>query len=201
METVKTSRRLLCIFGPERGNNIFGEGTFSDEEVERLSKREFPPQKIIKKAAKDHILVAVPANLSILSIEGQMPELFNSKHMYYWRHSNGSFAKRGGKATWCLIKRTPLYGSQEKSWQQQKEMLSGKQYVPDARTVIYASIITFVERGYRLFSSGFVRTADSDVESTRRVVVKFDEKCGMMFYCWDDSDTAQIIGCAVAEKF
>lgn len=199
MENVATSVSLRTYY-PYHGNRVFGIGTFSESDLKKLE-RKFIPQKLLDEADEDDILIAVPGSRSILSFEGQMPRLFNAKHMYYWRHNNGGFTKRSGEAAWRLIKKIPLANSQEKSWDEQKSMLSKNQYVPDTRTLIYAAIMLYKEKGEKMFSSGFVRTADTNGDPMSRVVMKFDKDYGIMFHYWPDAQTINIAGCAIGTKF
>lgn len=197
--------------GIERAKWHFGKDVFVEDEKE-LSEMVFS-KDFLKRYENTHILAAVPS-LSINDIRGKVSkldvqdktgrkiELFNSDYEYFRYHNGREFAKRRGKASWRLVQKNKLLGSQSKTWEDQKALLSVGQYVPDARIMIYIIVAYYLERKIELFGDYFIRTADvyTSRDSSQVVIKNLGGNNGLVLLCWNNLIHISGLGCAVARE-
>ena len=179
----------------------FGNDVFTESELKKLSETSFP-ENVLKECKDTHVLIAVPGKLSILDIQDKVDrELFNSRYEYF-RHYNGKhFTKRRDKTCWRLVRKTRLPNARLKTWEEQKALLSSKQYIPDTRVMIYVIITYYLEKKLKLFGNHFIRTADACASPNSRVVIKNPrDNHGLSVLCWHNSVHVDGLGCAVARK-
>lgn len=128
----------------------------TDQDLKDLAKIPFS-KPVLKELRNTHILVAV-FPLSILDIRKMNAELFYDQAWWY-KDKDDSFAKERGKASWQLIRKTPIPNSTSKNWSEQQKLLSKDDKVPTARVMVYTIIGHYLATDDRLFKKTWVRTS------------------------------------------
>jgi len=115
-------------------------------------------------AKSTHILVAVfPLSITDLIRVTKDPMFFGENWCY-----ERMFANSVDGAGWHLIRKTPVENSMDKKLGDQMALLSGNEYVPSARVIVYAMICHYLKVREKLFSGVHVRCRD--IEPMRRQI-------------------------------
>ncbi len=110
------------------------------------------------KAVKDtHILMAV-LPVSIMDLRRQHPQVFDPKFEGNAWYDDEPFANEKGVAQWVLVSKNIMFGSDNKSWNDQLTLLSAGAEPPSARVLVYAVTLYRLERGARLLPDILTRT-------------------------------------------
>lgn len=115
-----------------------------------------------------------PTAMSLLDVRFLKPSLFYRKEGEWYIKAQQKFA-RDNKTTdnWLMVKKEPVENSTSRTWDQQRELLSEVEYVPNAAEMSWF-ITTFYEvRGVRLFERIYVRCSDLGSDGLRVVVGHF----------------------------
>jgi hypothetical protein len=144
------------------GNNFFGIKEAMDhfgieptkDELQALDRVPFS-EDVLKECEDTHVLVAV-FFISILDIGEVIKLPFYSN--YIDKYKDQGFAQNKGKVIWCLIKKTPVHDSVNKTWTEQCALLSSHDEVPSAQIIVYSIIGYYLKFKKQLFENAWVRT-------------------------------------------
>jgi len=122
------------------------------------------------KCRQTHLLVAV-LPISVLEIRSRVSfKMFCEKSWY----DNTWFARQNGKASWQLIRKTPVPSSARKTWTEQRRLMSNHEDTPSAREMVYAVISNYLATGQRLLGDIYVRCSDVLTVTHRVSIGRFD---------------------------
>jgi len=102
-----------------------------------------------------HILTAVVVPMSILDVRRVDSSLFYASTGGW--HENEKFAKNKGTIGWHLVRKTPVEGSTDRTWNEQQKLLGQDDETPSARAMILTIIGYYRATGERLFPNVYVR--------------------------------------------
>lgn len=140
-----------------------------------------------------------PKALSLLDIRSAKPAHFYSKTEGWY--ANQAFARDDMTGTgWLAAKKTPVNGSTNKNWNEQKALLSSAEYVPNAAEASWFITVFYDVRGVRLFENVYVRTSSLDSDGDRVDVGVFDTRGLNINSYWDYLCNGDL-GLASARKF
>lgn len=140
----------------------------SDTDLDVLKTlKEIPFSESVLNTHKDtHILVAV-LPLSIIDIQSRVdPRLFFKGWKSCFERASApwcndwQFAHESGVVQWMLIRKNDVPGSRNKLWSEQVELISPDEEIPNARVLLYTSILNYLHTGELLFRDCRVRTSD-----------------------------------------
>lgn len=195
-ERARTIMGFKNFFGIEEATQYFGINP-SKRDLIKLEKIPFSP-KVLHACKKTHILVAV-LPISILQIR------INIEPRLWYLHNDGwydrcFFAKDRGEASWQLIRKNPIPGSMNKSWEEQQELLSKYEEVPPrARVLVYSVLGHFLQTGRRLFKDSYTRCSDIEPENSHVVVGLFDDQ-GLYITQFLDNHRFDSLGMSTVRK-
>jgi hypothetical protein len=111
-----------------------------------------------------------------------------------------NFAKHTDQPSWCLIRKTPVKNSLDKTWSEQQLLLDHQtDEIPLSRQIIYTTVLHFLDTGERLFRNSYVRTSDVDSDGDH-VNVGFFGEGGFYINGWSDIDQFSSLGVASARN-
>ena len=155
----------------EQAREIMGQNFFGIEEAimhcgvspsnqQIAALAEIPFMDDVLESHKDtHILIAV-FPISILEItSGNSPIL--SSHVGK-QHKNEKFIESKGTTGWQLVRKTPIEGSTDKTWDEQQALLGKDNEIPSARVMAYTIIGHYLATGEQLFIDVWARCSDLD---------------------------------------
>lgn len=120
---------------------------------------------ILHACRNSHALVAV-LPLSIMNLK-KIKKVVKARLFYPqdWYESE-SFARAKGVASWELIRIDPIDKSRNKSWDEQRKMVLQSEYILPARTLIYATLLSFYATGGTwLLGKNSVRCSDKILDN------------------------------------
>ncbi len=151
--------------------------------------------------ANGYILVPMPhEHLSVLDVRNLDNKLFYSKTGGWYEEQKFARDERTGPYTsWLAIKKTVVNGSLNKSWNDQNELLSDVEHVPNAAELTWAVTIYYKVRGVYLFPDTYARVSSLDSGGNRVGVGVFDARGLSVGNRWDDDRSR--LGLSSARKF
>jgi hypothetical protein len=234
---VKLSRHgnLKSFTSQERAREIMQHNCFGVEEAIKHfgvnpSKREFAAlanvpftEETLNACKHTHVLVAV-FPLSILDIRSRVDrDLFScnclgnshpdSTHENFW-YNKQAFAEDRGQIGWHLVRKTPVPGSDMKTWNEQQKFLGKDEEMPSARVMVYTMVGRYLSTRQRLFAKipenrrwgkpwerPYIRCSDSLSSDNHVVVGCFDYNDGVSIERWYlDDKWYDDVGIAPARK-
>lgn len=165
----------------------------TDEQFESLNTIPFPGH-MLNLCAESHILVA-DIGLSMENVLRITPEVqrsnssnrrkkcpvvYNSTDTWWSRESFAT--ESDSKATWRLIRKSPVENSINKTWQEQSRLIAGSPAeIPSAREMFYTIMLYHLVTQERLFEETTVWTRSISSHETRVYIGSFDDD-GMVIY-------------------
>jgi len=161
------------------------------------------PSKEVLEWCRDNgfMVVAGPSRpTSLLDIRQLERNHFYSKEGGWYANDGETFAK-SDKATcrWLMLRKEPVPDSTNKSWSEQKRLLSSLEAVPNAAEQVWGMTTYKAVRGVYLFPSMYVRTSSVDSGGARVRVGHFDEY-GLYVHCWGDHGRYDSLGVSSSRK-
>lgn len=181
------------------GKNYFGvketikylEANPSKWQLTYLAKIPFS-KKILMSMKDTHILIAI-FPMSILDIRRYIEnkKLFHSNQVWYKKlfcnqnrynslfysqdwYNEQAFAKKKGEVGWCLIRKTPVVNSTNKTWNKQQVILDKDKKIPTAQVMVYSIVGHFLATGEKLFKNVYVRTSSLNSDGNHIIIGNFD---------------------------
>lgn len=170
---------------PEEVMEARGGVFYTNEQMKALAES-LPSEEMLKwcKGNGYAVMPAPPRPMSVLGVRSLKYDLF-------WLKNGGWFIEqefaREDKTLfgWLAIKKAPVANSTSKNWNDQKNLLSVLEEVPNAAEIIWF-ITTYLEvRGVRLFTGVYVRTSSRDEEGDRVFVGLFLSALVDLSAYWD----------------
>lgn len=161
------------------------------------------PSREVLKWCRDNgfMVVAGPARpTSLLDIR----ELKRS-HFYIqeggWLADDTETFARNDKATcrWLVLSKEPVPGSTNKTWNEQRKLLSNLEVTPNVAEQVWGLTTYKVVRDVYLLTSLYVRTSTVDSHGCRVGVGDFDEG-GLGVHGWDVDDRYDYLGVSSSRK-
>lgn len=124
-----------------------------------------------------YMLVATPpTDTNLLQVRDFDNQLFYSKSKGWYAEGKEKFARddvvKAGE--WLMVRKEPYPDSRRKNWDEQKNLLTEVEHVPNAPEVSYAITAYFKVRGVYLLKGVYVRTSSVDADGDRVFVGRFD---------------------------
>ncbi len=132
-------------------------------------------------------------------------EVREMKSGYFYSKSGGWYADqkfaRNDKADtrWIMVRKEPVPGSTNKTWNEQQALLSDVEITPNAAEFVWAVTTYRAVRDVYLFGSIYARTFLVDSGGDRVYVGSFDDK-GLNVYSWHGDNRHSNVGVSSARK-
>ena len=161
------------------------------------------PSKDVLEWCRDNgfMVVAGPSRpTSLLDIRELERSHFYTKEGGWYANDSETFA-RNDKATcrWLILRKEPVPGSTNKTWNEQEKLLSEVEVVPNAAEMVWGMTAYKAVRGVYLLSSVYVRTSSVGSFGDRVGVGLFGEG-GLGVHCWYDRDRYDLLGVSSSRK-
>ena len=171
---------------------------FSYDQKQYTSFRKTLPGPEIINWCREHgfMLVAGPsATLSLLDILELDPSQFFSSAKDGWYCLLQHLFSRLDKVQpqWLILRKTFVPGSLKRIWCEQEELISEREYIPNAAQCVWGIHLYLLVRGKRLFPRHFVRTSSVDSRG-RRVTIGLNSEDGMVIDAWKKDFADNSIG-------
>ena len=173
---------------------------YSPEQIEQLAST-LPSEDVLRslKSGGYGLMPQPPSAFSLLDVRAiEAPLFYTPTGGWYEKQLFASTNKTG--AGWLAIRKTPVNGSTNKSWEEQNNLLSGFEIVPSAAEMSWFITTFYKVRGIRLFEKVYVRCSDIDSGGSHVDVGLFDVWGLDVFSSWDSKRLA-FLGLASARKF
>ena len=141
--------------GADETNRFLG-AQLSFDDLQNLMTVRFSPA-VLEESREDYVLVAC-ASLSLIDVLEAHPELFYAESNFGYEKE--AFAVNKVEAGWQLVRKNPIIGSIDKTWDEQCELLGPDEQVPSASVLAQAIVLHYLKTGERLFEKVYVRTSD-----------------------------------------
>lgn len=159
-----------------------------------------PAADVLKWCKDDgHAVVAgSPKAASLLEVRSGKSDHFYSKTEGWYADRDQKFS-RADKVSlrWLMVRKAPVPDSINKNWEEQFDLLSMVESVPNAAEMSWFITVFYDVRGVRLFEDVCVRTSSRDSFGNRVGVGDFGAKG--LYVQWDD-DRHNVLGLASARR-
>lgn len=158
---------------------------YTDDQITALAES-LPSKDALKwcRANNNALIPAPPTAMSLLDVREIKSAHFYSKTGGWYTEQK--FARKDKTSFgWLAIKKTPVVCSTSKNWNEQNELLSALETVPNTAEMSWFITTYFEVRGIRLFESIYVRTSSLD-SSGNRVTVGYFDSDGLLVGLWHD---------------
>ncbi len=147
------------------------------------------------------LVAGPPEPMSLLGIRELNPEYFFPRTRG-WYYSERERFSRDEKATtkWLKLRKGPLPGSTDKSWNEQIALLSDVEYVPNDAEVEWGITAYKAVRGVYLLPNVLVRTASRDGVVQGHVYMGYFAEQGLHISGYWDASRSVPLGIASARK-
>ena len=201
------------IAGYESARRILGDDFISPSDVATAHRVSYTkdqldyfvktlPEESVLRWAKENgyaVVAGPPTPTSLLDTRSLNPKLFWTQSGGWYDNEN--FARNDKAATnWLIIRKEPVPNSTNKNWNEQLQLLSKDEQVPNSGEIGWF-ITTFYEvRGVRLFERIYVRTSSVASVGGRVGVGGFDGD-GLVVGSYWDGGRGYGLGVAASRKF
>lgn len=173
---------------PEEVATAYGF-SYSDEQLEHFADTLPDTQTILWLRANGYMLIAgPPTEMNLREVRELENKLFYSK-TEGWYAENGQTFSREDKVVageWLAIRKEAVPNSFSKTWNEQQDLITEDEHVPNAPTVSYAVTAYYKVRGIYLLRGKYVRTSSVSADGVHIIVGCFDEDGLGVFNYWDD---------------
>jgi len=173
---------------PEEVANTYGV-SYTDEQLEHFIYTLPDTQTILWLRANGYILIAgPPTELNLLEVRELDNKLFYSKTEGWYAKDKEKFAKddKISDGEWLALRKEAVPNSFSKKWNEQQELITKVERVPNATEVSYAITAYYKVRGIYLLSEKYVRTSSIDAGGNHVFVGCFVEDGLSILNYWDD---------------
>ena len=172
---------------------------YTDKQIVALAKN-LPSQKALKECKEDgYAVVPGPPNaMTLLGIRKIWPCLFYSKEGGWY--ADQEFARKDKTSSgWFPFKKTSVFNSVNRTWNEQEGLLSTSERVPNAAEMCWFILIYFLVLSIRLFKCFYVRTSSIDSDGDHVSVGLFGSEGLYVGKCWN-SERHSNIALSAAKK-
>lgn len=181
-------------FGIEDAIKYFGVNP-SKQQIATLEEIPFSPEVLIT-CKNTHILIATfPMSINDIRKLDEQKVLFYSQTWY----DKLPFSDYKSELMWILVRKTPVDGSLNKTWNEQRRATPNDEGVTSAKVIVYTMIGHYLSTGVRLFENENIRCHDIDKDG-RHVCVGFFGNIGMSIYACGDSDIDTKLGSSATKN-
>lgn len=186
---------------PEEVATAYGT-SYSDEQLEHFADTLPDMQTILWLRANGYMLIAGPSTeMNLLQVRELDNKVFYSKTEGWYAKDKEKFARtevvKAGE--WLAIRKDEVPNSFSKTWQEQQDLITEDEHVPNAPEVSYAVTAYFKVRGIYLLRGKYVRTSSVDADGDHVYVGDFGGGGLRVDDYWDD-DRDDRIGVSSARK-
>jgi len=162
--------------------------SYTDEQLEHFADTLPDRQSILWFRANGYMLIAgLPTEINLLQVRELDNKLFYSKTEGWYAKYKEKFAKddtvKAGE--WLAIRKGAVPNSFSKTWNEQQDLITEVEHVPNAPEVSYAVTAYFKVRGIYLLRGKYVRTSSVDADGNHVLVGDFDEGGLYVDYYWN----------------
>ena len=113
-----------------------------------------------------------PNNINLLHVRDLDNQLFYSKSEGWYAEGQHTFSREDvvKAGQWLMVRKEPYANSRKKTWDEQKNLLTDVEHVPNAPEVSYAVTAYYKVRDVYLLKGVYVRTSSVDADGGRVVV-------------------------------
>lgn len=152
--------------------------SYTDEQLEHFADTLPDTETILWLRANGYMLIAgPPTELNLLQVRELDNKVFFSKTEGWYANDKEKFARddvvNGGQ--WLAIRKEAVPNSFSKTWNEQQDLITEDEHVPNASEVSYAVTAYFKVRGICLLRGKYVRTSSVDADGGHVGVGDFDE--------------------------
>lgn len=162
---------------PEEVATAYGV-SYTDEQLEHFADTLPDTQTILWLRANGYMLIAgPPTEMNLLEVRELDNKVFYSKTEWWYAEDEQKFAQ-DDKVTageWLAIRKEEVPNSFSKTWNEQQDLITEDEHVPNASTVSYAVTAYFKVRGIYLLRGKYVRTSSVSAGGGHVSVGYFDE--------------------------
>lgn len=172
---------------PEEVATAYGV-SYTDEQLEHFADTLPDTQTILWLRANGYMLIAgPPTELNLLQVRELENQLFYSKTEGWYAKDNQKFAKSDvvSACEWLAIRKEEVPNSFSKTWNEQQDLITEVEHIPNAPEVSYAVTAYYKVRGIYLLRGKYVRTSSVSADGGHVHVGCFDEDGLSVYYCWD----------------
>jgi len=176
--------------------------SYTDDQMEHFADTLPDMQTILWLRANGYMLVAgMPTELNLLQVRELDNKVFYSKTEGWYAESEQKFAREDKVACgeWLEIRKEEVPNSLCKTWDEQQDLITEVEHIPNASEVSYAITAYFKVRGIYLLRGKYVRTSSVSSDGCHVNVGDFGEDGLRVDDDWDD-DRSDSIGVAAARK-
>ena len=187
---------------PEEIATAHGVISYTDEQLEHFADTLPDTQTILWLRANRYMLIAGP------STELNLLQVRDLDNMLFYLKTGGWYAGDKEKSAhtdvvssceWLAIRKEAMPNSLSKTWDEQQDLLTEVEHVPNAPEVSYAVTAYFKVRGIYLLNGKYVRTSSVDAGGSHVGVGEFDESGLSVDDTWID-DRRGCVGVSSARK-
>jgi hypothetical protein len=168
--------------------NAYGV-TYTDEQLEHFADTLPDTQTILWLRANGYMLVAgMPTEMNILQVRELDNKVFYSKTEGWYAESEQKFAREDKVACgeWLEIRKEEVPNSLRKTWDEQQDLITEVEHIPNASEVSYAITAYFKVRGIYLLRGKYIRTSSVSADGNHVFVGNFGKDGLRVDNCWDD---------------
>jgi hypothetical protein len=161
---------------PEDVANAYGFH-YSDEQMTAFADT-LPDEKTLQwLRTNGYMLLATPSSdMNLLQVRDHDNQLFFSKSKGWYAESQHTFSREDvvEAGQWLMVRKEPYLNSHKKTLNEQKDLLTDVEHVPNAPEVSYAVTAYFKVRDVYLLKGVSVRTSSVDAGGYSVIVGSFD---------------------------
>ncbi|MEA1929712.1 MAG: hypothetical protein U9M92_02450 [Patescibacteria group bacterium] len=147
------------------------------------------------------VMPAPPKPIALLPVRALKPANFYLKTGGWYADESEKFASSDKtRRGWLAVRKTLVPNSTSKTWDEQNELLSSVEEVPNAAEMAWFITTYFDVRGIRLFEDIWVRTSSVDSDGNHVDVGHFGQDGLHVGDDWDDGRSGNV-GVSSARKF
>lgn len=172
---------------PEEVATAYGV-SYTDEQLEHFADALPDTQTILWLRANGYMLIAGPTTeLNLLQVRDLDNQLFYSKTEGWYAEDKEKFAQADvvNAGQWLAIRKEAVPNSFSKTWDEQQDLITKVEHVPNAPEVSYAVTAYCKVRGVYLLRGKYVRTSSVDAGGVHVYVGDFDEDGLSVSDYWD----------------
>ena len=173
---------------PEEVATAYGV-SYTDEQLEHFADTLPDTQTILWLRGNGYMLIAgPPTEMNLLEVRELENKLFYSKTEGWYAEEKQKFAQDDKVACgeWLAIRKEAVPNSFSKTWNEQKDLITEDEHVPNAPTVSYAVTTYYKVRGIYLLRGKYVRTSSVSADGNHVGVGRFDGGGLVVSDCWVD---------------
>lgn len=176
--------------------------SYSDDQLANFAETLPDMETVLWLRSNGYMLVATPpTDTNLLQVRDLDNQLFYSKSKGWYAESQHTFSREDvvKAGEWLMVRKEPYPNSRSKNWDEQKNLITEVEHVPNASEVAYAVTAYYKVRGVYLLKGIYVRTSSVDADGDRVIVGSFGGVGLHVHYYWD-ADRSDDLGVSSSRK-